>query len=45
MTILVYYGVEDDQYTLLVRWYQWWIIIIVLFLAILQRNSIIEKID
>ena len=39
MYILVYYGVQNDQYSVLLRWFQWLTIILVLFMVILHRKK------
>jgi hypothetical protein len=39
MYILVYYGVQNEQYALIVRWFQWWTIILVIFLVILHKKT------
>jgi len=39
MYILVYYGVQNDQYSVLLRWFQWWTIILVVFMVILHRKK------
>ena len=38
MYILVYYGVQNEQYAILIRWFQWWTIILVMFMVILHKK-------
>ena len=39
MYVLVYYGVQNEQYALILRWFQWWTIIIVVFIVILHKKN------
>ena len=42
MYVLVYYGVQNEQYSVLIRWFQWWTIILVVFIIILHKKNEIE---
>jgi len=39
MYVLVYYGVQNEQYSVLIRWFQWWTILIVVFIIILHKKN------
>jgi len=39
MYVLVYYGVQNEQYSVLIRWFQWWTIILVVFMIILHKKN------